>query len=377
MVYFPPQSSPTNGAPPETLPSALSEEEARGLLSQRFHQNQQLEPLRDERGRFARDPGEDETPPVQEPPETEDDPSEAPTERPKPAEPAESEADEPADLTSLSQLAEAYEVDVDDVMALTHDIQYGDKRHAVSLKDAYAAYGEREATTRRRTELDTTITTLQQRETQRQQEWQGFHDRMAAQLNDAETYHTAQMSSPQMLALRTEDPEAYIAQMESLRNTVEDIQKKRTEAATRYQHEAALNYQRMVQVEEARLKQLAPDWTEERGKRVMKLTQELKLTPQEQHLVIHNAGLVMALDELGRRRGDTAPARGKLSKKKVARRIPKMASGGTGSGSRGTGQSSEKRNMAALKKKLVESGGDPEIAAQLLTARRKAAKSRK
>ena len=348
------------------LPPMLTESEAAGLLSKRFHErevaldNVRELPPRNEQGRFVSDADPEEPPPEA--------PEESPPETEAPEAPVE-------DLTSLRHLAEAYDVDVDDVLALTHE--FGEDKKPVSVRDAYAAYKDRETLSRRRAEFEQNFLAVQQQEAQRQQQWQAFHEQMAQQLSDSEAYHTSLMSSPQMQALRTDDPEAWISQHEALQQTLADIRSKRTEANKRYQQEAAENYQRMRYQEALRLQQLIPDWTEARGQRVSRLFQELQFNPQEQHLASHNAGLIRALDELAQRRAADAAPEAKIAKKKVARRIPRTSGGGRSSGSRGDGRGSARQKEAALRKKLIESGGRDEKAAQQLLAERVKARRRK
>lgn len=170
---------------------------------------------------------------------------------------AEDREDDDPVLSNLEQLADVFDVDVEDLLDnLSHKVGDAD----VTLKDLVAGYAGADATNR----YAQAHTQLAQESQQRLDNLDQAASVLASQFDGMEQMLTAQLQDPALAALRAEDPAAWTTRTQAIQNQVTTLRQARQAAADEYSQARAQELQARYQAEGRKLSMEIPGWNQEK-----------------------------------------------------------------------------------------------------------------
>lgn len=331
---------------------------------------------RDERGRFKADQDNeaderDVRRPNEETEDEADDGDEQELDDADTDESAESEGEEAGEqdaeteaIETLSQLAEALELDVDELSAtLKHKFKAAGEEVEVTFAELVKGY-QKDADYRRSTaRLAEERRALEQQTRQRNEDYVRSQHVAAQQIGLAEQLFTNMLNSPQLAALRESDPAEWAARRDELGQTVQWIQQQRQQAAAAYNDWHAKNLAELRDREMKALREAVPDWGENQRLEVRKTLGDLGYSDDEV-AGLFDSRLIRGALELSTLRAENQKLKDRIAKaeasaKRVKKELPKFQKPG-----KQRSQSPVKRtNLQKLRGRLRQSGDVRDAAA--------------
>jgi len=271
----------------------------------------------------------------------------------------ESESGETDEIQSLSELAEALEIPLDQLKeSLQHTFTASGEEMTVTLAELEKGY-QRDADYRRKTsQIAEQSKKMEQDYALRHQQFEQQHRELATTMMAAEQLLVSDMDSPEMQTLRQTDPAEWAARKEELNNRLRTLQSYRSQAMQQYE---AQNQQFMMAKKAAEMQSLqskVEGFGEEHVTKASEVITSLGYSPEEAAQIMDHRIVLGAL-ELADLRAEVEKLRNQVAKgekavKKVRKNVPKMTSKGGKQSPKPLRVKSEK--LSKLRRKAKQSG---------------------
>ena len=153
------------------------------------------------------------------------DPEKADPEKADP-EKADPEKGEQAEIETVAQLAEAMGTTPEEVLAnIKHTVKVGDEERELSLADLTARYEEGEGLTQQAEQLTVEQQSFQETSVQQQENADAYANSLLQLYTNLGAEADEQMKAPELVALKAEDPAAYVLKVDEIRVFKENIGK--------------------------------------------------------------------------------------------------------------------------------------------------------
>src|SRR5690554_3122050 len=192
------------------------------------------------------------------------------------------ESGETDTIETLSQLAEALELDQDEFMAsIKHKFKAAGEEVEVTLAELVKGY-QKDADYRRSTaRLADERRAFEEAVRQRNDEYVRLQHVTAQQMALSEQLFTAQLNSPKLAALRDSDPSEWAAQRDELAQTIGWLRQQRQQAAASYDAWRNEQLRQLRDREVKALQEAVPDWGENHRVEVRKTLQTMGFSEPE------------------------------------------------------------------------------------------------
>ncbi len=271
----------------------------------------------------------------------------------------ESESGETDEIQSLSELAEALEIPLDQLKeSLQHTFTASGEEMTVTLAELEKGY-QRDADYRRKTsQIAEQSKKMEQDYALRHQQFEQQHRELATTMMAAEQLLVGDMDSPEMQTLRQTDPAEWAARREELNNRLQTLQSYRSQAMQQYEAQTRQFLAAKKAAEMQSLQSEVEGFGEEHIAKASEVIASLGYSPEEAAQIMDHRIVLGAL-ELADLRAEVEKLRNQVAKgekavKKVRKNVPKMTSKGGKQSPKPLRVKSEKINK--LRQKAKQSG---------------------
>lgn len=264
------------------------------------------------------------------------------------------DADDEGPIESILELAEAIDVEPDELMRLNLSVPTADGGElAVALADLVTGHKDASDIQGSRARLADERRAFEDESRQRLEAMTNEAQIVASQYNFLEQQIVAEFQDPNTQRLRDEDPTQYMLRENEARQKLGQLQQARAQAAQQYDQFRTQYMTEMVERETKLLKEVYPEWGPDYQSRVKETMVSLGLNPDVEK--VFDSRYIRGLMELHDLRKEVAElrqlkAKGKQAAQRVKKDVPKLTKPGRQKGERGL----QKRNLRNLKKRFNE-----------------------
>lgn len=277
------------------------------------------------------------------------------------------ESGETDTIETLSQLAEALELDQDELMAsIKHKFKAAGEDVEVTLAELVKGY-QKDADYRRSTaRLAEERRAFEQQAQQRADEFVKAQHVAAQQMMLAEQLFSNMLNSQELARLRETDPSEWAAKRDELARTVGWLQQQRQQAAAAYDAWRSGQLRQLRDREMQALREAVPDWGENHRIEVRNTLKSLDFSDEEIGLVF-DSRLIRGALELSNLRAENQRLKERIAKaeeaaKRVRKDVPRFTKPGK-QRSGGAGTYVNRGSLAKLKGRLRQTGDVRDAAA--------------
>lgn len=268
-------------------------------------------------------------------------------------------------IQTLEQLAEALELDLDELSAtLKHRFKAAGEEVEVTLAELVKGY-QKDADYRRSTaRLAEERRTFEQQARERAEQFVRMEHAAAQQIGLAEQIFANMLNSPKLAQLRETDPAEWAAQRDEIGRVIGFLQQARQQAAAQYEAWRNDQLAQLRDREMAALREAVPDWGENHRLEVRKTLADLGFSDSEIGQVF-DSRLIRGALELSTLRAENERLKQRIAKaeetaKRVKREVPKMQKPGK---PRQQSAGVARSNVAKLRDRLRKTGDVRDAAA--------------
>lgn len=277
---------------------------------------------------------------------------------------ADSDRTDAGDITSLTQLAEALEMPIEDLKGtLQHTFKAAGKEHTVTLAELEKGYQLQADYDRSKTKLADQRKAFESEQQTRIEEYQRQANALATQFNMVEQFIRAEYETQELARLRQDDPAEWNARITEGNQKLNQLYQARQQAAVQYDQIVHQEQQEFLKREAETLKKDVEGWGEEKLKSALGTIKTLGFNDEETAGLLDSRVIKGAL-ELAALREENKALKARFEKagktvKKVKDTIPKtLKPGKTGN----LKQSLNRSEVSNLKKRLKKSGSTRDAA---------------